>query len=251
MMYFFRVEISLFDEEKETIFLIPDTKTLEKDEQPLFSEDALTAHPTFTAFLKRTKTAIVDVAYELYETKEAKIETMDAEKFEELLEQNKLELLDGNDFCIQTGKIKNHHKKGKSIFPKIGIAAAVLLLIVGAVAKKMRSEPQPQPEPTSEVTSGVVYSSENLQSIPEITEYTSVAVSSISSAQSAPSSSAISQTSKPTSTPISTSRTTSKPAAISTTVVSSKPTPTSSSSASAQHPVQSSVEVPIDTTGSR
>lgn len=182
-MYFFKVEISLFDEDKETIFLVPDTDALEKDELPVFSENELTAHPTFAAFLKRTKTAIVDVSYQLFEAKDTVLEEMDTEKYEELAEQKKLKLLDGNDFCIQTRKIKNHHKKGKSLFPKIGIAAAALLLIVGAVTKKMRSKPQPQPEPTSEITSDIVYSSESLQSVPEAAESSSVDSSEQSTAQ--------------------------------------------------------------------
>lgn len=185
-MYFFKVEISLFDEDKETIFLVPDTDALEKDELPVFSENELTSHPTFAAFLKRTKTAIVDVAYELYEAKDVVFDEMDAGdagKFEQLLDRNKLELLDENEFCIQTRKIKNHHKKGKSLFSKIGIAAAALLLIVGAVTKKMRSKPQPQPEPTSEITSDIVYSSESLQSVPEAAESSPVDSSEQSTAQ--------------------------------------------------------------------
>ena len=69
-MYFFKAELSLFDEVKETIFLIPNTDNLSKDELPLFSENELTAHPDFAAFVKRTKTSIVDIEYELYNAKD-------------------------------------------------------------------------------------------------------------------------------------------------------------------------------------
>lgn len=190
-MYFFKVEISLFDEEKEVIFMIPNTDGLAKDELPVFSENELTAHLKFAAFVKRTKTSIVDVSYQLFEARDTVLEEMDTEKYEELAELNKLKLLDGNDFCIQTRKIKNHYKKGKSLFPKIGIAAAVLLLIVGAVAKKTRSKSQP--EPTSEITSEIAYSSESLQSVPEAAESSSVVSLEQSTAQ-LPESSVMSET---------------------------------------------------------
>lgn len=163
-MYFFKTELSLFDEKKETIFLVPNVDMLERDELPLFSENELTAHPKFTEFVKRTKTAIVDVAYELYETKDVAVEDMNEDEFEQLVEQNQLNLLDSNDFCIQTRKIKYKRKGSKSIFPKIGIGAAVLVLIAGAVVKKMQSNAEPPSEPASEITDSTVYSSESLNS---------------------------------------------------------------------------------------
>lgn len=201
-MYFFKAELSLFDEDKETIFFIPNTDTLEKNELPTFSENELTAHPKFTEFAKRTKTAIVDVEYVLYEAKDVVVDEMSEVEFERLLDQNKLVLLDGNNFCIQTRKIKYKSKKGNSLFPKIGIGAAVLILIIGAAAKKMRSKADPTLEPTSEITSDVAYSSESssssfvvppineiISSVPEVPESTSV-ISSVQSTIQPPESTA-------------------------------------------------------------
>lgn len=246
-MYFFKVELSLFDEDKETIFLVPNTDALEKDELPVFSENELTAHQKFTAFVKRTKTAIVDVEYELYEAKDVVFDDMDEEKFEQLLNKNKLELLDGNDFCIQTRKIKYKRKKGNSLFPKIGIGAAVLLLIVGAAAKKMRSNAEPTTEPTSEIASEIVYSSEDLNSsldeppideiissAPEVAESTTE-ISSIQSTVQLPESTATSTTStvqsKPTSSSVSSSST-------STAIQSAVQSSSAASAASSQTPIE-------------
>lgn len=253
MMYFFKTELSLFDEDKETIFLIPNTDTLEKDELPVFSENELTAHSKFTSFLKRTKTAIVDVAYELYEAKDVVFDEMDAGdagKFEQLLDRNKLELLDENEFCIQTRKIKFKRQKGKSLFPKIGIGAAVLLLIVGAAAKKMRSKEEPPPEPTSEITSEIVYSSESISdsldeppieevtsSVPEAAESTTE-ISSVQSTVQLPEST-------PTSTTVQ-SKSTSSAVSSATTSTTTRSTAQSSSVTA-----PTSLQVPIETASSR
>lgn len=158
-MYFFKVVLSLFDEGKETIFIIPDTDTLGKDELPELFDSVLTAHPTFTAFVKRTKTSVVDVRYELYETKDV-LEEISESDFELMLEQKMLKILDNIDFCIQTRKIKQHKKKkGKSsLFPIIGIGAAALILIAGAVYKMMKSKEEPPPEIESEITSEITES---------------------------------------------------------------------------------------------
>lgn len=243
-MYFFKAELSLFDEDKETIFLIPNTETLEKNELPIFSENELTAHPKFTEFVKRTKTAIVDVEYALYEAKDVVVDEMSEVEFEQLLNQNKLVLLDGNNFCIQTRKIKYKRKKGNSLFPKIGIGAAVLVLIIGATAKKMRSNAEPTAEPTSEITSDIAYSSESsnssydeppineiISSISEASESTPI-TSSVQSAVQLPESTVTSTTStvqsKPTSSSVSSSSTST---AVQSTVQSSSAAPMVSSQA--------------------
>lgn len=165
-MYFFKVVLSLFDEGKETIFIIPDTDTLGKDELPELFDSVLTAHPTFTAFVKRTKTAVVDVRYDLYETKDV-FEEISESDFELMQEQKMLKLLDSIDFCIQTRKIKQHSKKkkgGSSLFPIIGIGAAALILIVGGIYKMVNSKQEPPPEVTSEITSDIAESSEGSES---------------------------------------------------------------------------------------
>lgn len=171
-MYFFKVVLSLFDEGKETIFIIPDTDSLGKDELPELFDSVLTAHPAFAAFVKRTKASVVDVGYELYETKDV-LEEISESDFELLQEQKMLKLLDSIDFCIQTRKIKQHKKKkGKSsLFPIIGIGAAALILIAGAVYKMMRSKEEPPPEPENVITSNIMESSEgsknsNLEELP-------------------------------------------------------------------------------------
>lgn len=139
-MYFFKVELSLFDEDKETIFLIPnaDTIAITQGEIPVFCENELTSHPQFLTFVKRTKTSIVDVEYELYEAKDIVIDKVDEGVFKQLLDRNNLTILDSNAFCIQTRKIKyKKRKKGKPIFPVIGIGAAVLLLIAAGAYKSI------------------------------------------------------------------------------------------------------------------
>lgn len=163
-MYFFKVVLSLFDEGKETIFIIPDTDALGKDELPELFDSVLTAHPAFTAFVKRTKASVVDVGYELYETKDV-LEEISESDFELMQEQKMLKLLDSIEFCIQTRKIKQHKKKkGKSsLFPIIGIGAAALILIAGAVYKMTRSNEEPPPEPENEITSEITESSEGLE----------------------------------------------------------------------------------------
>lgn len=165
-MYFFKVELTLFDEDRDTLFIVPKAEQEGENKIPLFSESALTSHYQFITFVKRTKTSIVDVAYELYEAIDFNAEDMDKEEFDELLELNKLVLVDSNDFCIQTRKIKYKKSKGKggmsSLFPKIGIAAAVLLLIVGAVAKIKRKDENAAS--TTSSTSGVVSSTASVYS---------------------------------------------------------------------------------------
>lgn len=186
-MYFFKVVLSLFDEGKETIFIIPDTDALGKDELPELFDSVLTAHPAFAAFVKRTKASVVDVGYELYETKDV-LEEISESDFELMQEQKMLKLLDSIDFCIQTRKIKQHKKKkGKSsLFPIIGIGAAALILIAGGVYKMMRSKEEPPPETESEIISDITGSSEGsenngleelpfddiISSVPEIVEST-------------------------------------------------------------------------------
>ena len=139
-MYFFKVELSLFDEDKETIFLIPnaDTIAITQGEIPVVCENELTSHPQFLTFVKRTKTSIVDVEYELYEAKDVVIDKVDEGVFKQLLDCNNITILDKKAFCIQTRKIKyKKRKKGKPIFPVIGIGAAVLLLIAAGAYKSI------------------------------------------------------------------------------------------------------------------
>lgn len=165
-MYFFKVVLSLFDEDKETLFIIPDTDTLGKDELPELFDSVITSHPKFTAFAKRTKGAVIDVNYELYETKDV-LEEITESEFELMQQQKMLKLLDSIDFCIQVRKIKQHSKKkkgGSAMLLIIGVAAAVVLLIAGGVYKASRSKEEPPPEIESEITSEITESTDSSES---------------------------------------------------------------------------------------
>lgn len=132
-MFFFRVELSLFDEDRQTIFLIPETS--EPDEIPVFSERELTASPTFKKYVKQHKTGVVDIKYELFKST-AVCEEITDEAFEKMQNENTLEMLDGNEFCVINGKERTH-SKSKSITPIFAVigVAVLLLLIVGAMSQ--------------------------------------------------------------------------------------------------------------------
>lgn len=132
-MFFFRIELSLFDEDRQTIYLISETR--EADEIPVFSERELIANPTFKKYVKHHKTGVVDIKYELFKTTAISEEITD-ETFEKMQNENALDLLDGNEFCVINGKERTRSKNKSStpIFAVIGVAV-LLLLIVGAMSQ--------------------------------------------------------------------------------------------------------------------
>lgn len=129
-MFFFRVELSLFDEDRQTIFLIPETR--EPDEIPVFSERQLTANPAFKKYTKQHKTGVVDVKYELFKST-AVCEEITDEAFEKMQNENTLDLLDGNEFCIINGK-ERMRSKSKSSTPIFAIIAIAFVLILALSA---------------------------------------------------------------------------------------------------------------------
>ena len=64
-MYFFRVEISSFDDERKTLFIVPEQTEDDFSSVP-FSEKQLTQTAAYKQFVKETKTNVVDVSYELF-----------------------------------------------------------------------------------------------------------------------------------------------------------------------------------------
>ena len=67
-MYFFKADISSFDDEAETVFIIPEQNA---DENGVpFEEKMITQTAEYKAFVKRTKTALVDCTYTQYQTDE-------------------------------------------------------------------------------------------------------------------------------------------------------------------------------------
>lgn len=140
-MFFFRVELSLFDEERQTIYLYPDTQALDKDEMPVFSEAALKANVVFKAYIKRLKTGVVDVEYRLYSTDTALTDDLNDETFDQLLSKNKLELIEGNDFCIICGKSGSKPKRKNSSFMFVLIIAAAAVFFIGAASMKKENPP--------------------------------------------------------------------------------------------------------------
>lgn len=199
-MFFFRVELSLFDEERQTIYLYPDTQALDKDETPFFSESALTANPVFKRYVKQLKTDVVDIKYGLYEAKDIVFDEMNDEEFEQLLSQNKLRLIDQNDFCIVCGKMKSKsgRKKNNSMFVLI-VAAFAVMLLLGAMSMKKGDQPvidssQTEPEESGDISSDISISDENSNILTE----SSSSQSSIDPQESVSSSSDISTSSTDT-----------------------------------------------------
>ena len=133
-MYFFKVDISSFDDEAETVFIIPEQNA---DENGVpFEEKIITQTAEYKAFVKRTKTALVDCAYTQYQTETA-ADGLDAEKFAQLEAEGKLAVIDANTYSISTGKsAKSKGKKNFTTYLIIGgiAVAAVILIAVSALS---------------------------------------------------------------------------------------------------------------------
>lgn len=132
-MYFFKIEISSFDDEAETLYIIPEQNA---DEQGVpFDEKILTQNAEYKAFVKKTATSMVDGEYTQFMCSE-NIESINADIFNQLQAEGKLEQLDSNSFSISTGfkPKKSGGKKDMKMYLIIGgIAVALVgLLIVSA-----------------------------------------------------------------------------------------------------------------------
>lgn len=130
-MYFFRVEISSFDDEKKVLYLIPDQSDTDDLGVP-FQEKLLTNSSQYREFVKETKTSVVDVEYTVYRTSAPISGTITDESFEQMSQNNALELLDSNEFSITTGKSAKSSGKGgnKSAFIVFGLIAAVIVIMI-------------------------------------------------------------------------------------------------------------------------
>lgn len=148
-MFFFKIEISSFDDETQTLFVIPEQNA---DENGIpFTEKIVTQTAEYKAFVKETKTSMVDCSYTQYKTDAPIAESISAEHFEQLKSENKLVEMDSNTYTITTGK--NSAKGGKNLTTYLIIAGAALLIIL-FIAFSLGGSRQPaESVETSEVTS--------------------------------------------------------------------------------------------------
>lgn len=133
-MYFFRIEISSFDDAAKTLFVIPEQNA---DEQGVpFEEKILTQTAEYKAFIKENATSMVDGVYTQYKCVD-RLESVTEETLAQLQAEGKLEQLDSNSFSISTGfkpKKASGKKDMRSYLIIGGIALAfVVLMIISAV----------------------------------------------------------------------------------------------------------------------
>ncbi len=98
-MKFFKVTLSSFDDEKTKFFILPKEDEQDENGNPVFNEKAVQSLQQFKDFVKRTSTPVVDVHYFLYEISE-EIPAIDFQLFKTLEEDEKLTVLDQNDFPV-------------------------------------------------------------------------------------------------------------------------------------------------------
>lgn len=129
-MYFFKIEISSFDDAAKTLFVIPEQNADEKGVP--FEEKMLTQTADFKQFVKATQTCMVDGKYTQYKTAEV-LDSLDEKRFEQLKAEGRIEELDGNTFSISTGFSPKKGGKGKLDMKTIliiGGAAVVLIALL-------------------------------------------------------------------------------------------------------------------------
>ena len=151
-MYFFRVEISSFDDAAKTLFIIPEQKA---DEQGVpFEDKMLTQTADFKQFVKETQTCMVDGKYTQFKTAEV-CESITEQQFEQLMSEGKAEEMDSNSFSISTGfsPKKGGGKKDIKMFLIIGGAAIALiaLLIFSSLSGDNKSDVSETTESTETV----------------------------------------------------------------------------------------------------
>lgn len=152
-MYFFKADISSFDDEAETVFIIPEQNA---DENGVpFEEKIITQTAEYKAFVKRTKTALVDCAYTQYQTDEPIADGLNSEKFAQLKAEGKLAVIDANTYSISTGKsAKSKGKKNFTTYLIIGGIAvvAVILIAVSALSGGNKTDAPAETTETSATT---------------------------------------------------------------------------------------------------
>ncbi len=143
-MFFFRIELSSFDDEKKILFIVSDMQDADENGIPVFSEKTLTSHTDYKQFVKDTKTSVVDVRYALCKTdfEDTVVGELNEETYIRLQAENAVEIIDGNEFSIAGGKSpKSGGKKNMQMYLILGIAAAfVLFLIIASALKGSPSE---------------------------------------------------------------------------------------------------------------
>lgn len=151
-MYFFKADISSFDDEAEIVFIIPEQNA---DENGVpFEEKMITQTAEYKAFVKRTKTALVDCTYTQYQT-EAVADGLNDEKFAQLETEGKLAVIDANTYSISTGKsAKSKGKKNFTTYLIIGgiAVAAVILIAVSALSGSNKTDAPAETTETSATT---------------------------------------------------------------------------------------------------
>lgn len=152
-MYFFKADISSFDDEAETVFIIPGQNA---DENGVpFEEKMITQTVEYKAFVKRTKTALVDCTYTQYQTDEPIADGLNSEKFAQLETEGKLAVIDANTYSIPTGKsAKSKGKKNFTTYLIIGgiAVAAVILIAVSALSGSNKTDAPAETTETSATT---------------------------------------------------------------------------------------------------
>ena len=172
-MYFFKADISSFDDEAEIVFIIPEQNA---DENGVpFEEKMITQTAEYKAFVKRTKTALVDCTYTQYQTDEPIADGLNSEKFAQLEAEGKLAVIDANTYSISTGKsAKSKGKKNLTTYLIIGgiAVAAVILIAVSALSsgnKKNIPAETTEPSATTETAETAVPTGETTTAETEIT----------------------------------------------------------------------------------
>ena len=108
-MYFFKADISSFDDEAETVFIIPGQNA---DENGVpFEEKMITQTAEYKAFVKRTKTALVDCTYTQYQTDEPIADGLNSEKFAQLEAEGKLAVIDVTPTPFQRANLQKARER--------------------------------------------------------------------------------------------------------------------------------------------
>lgn len=160
-MYFFRIEVTSFDDVSKTLFVIPDQYA---DEQGVpFDVKFLTQNAEYKAFVKENETYMVDGVYTQFECENV-LESITEDDFKQLMSEGKIKQLDSNSFSISTGfkAKKSGGKKDMKTYLIIGGAAVAImfLLIVSAASKRGgNKKSECVTTPSSVSTDSVNYSS--------------------------------------------------------------------------------------------
>ena len=151
-MFFFKVEISSFDDASKTLFIVPEQNADEKGVP--FEDKMITQTADFKQFVKETQTCMVDGKYTQYKTAEV-CESITEQQFEQLMSEGKAEEMDSNSFSISTGfsPKKGGGKKDFKTLLIIGGAAIALiaLLIFSSLSGDNKSDVSETTESTETV----------------------------------------------------------------------------------------------------